>query len=112
MRESNERWGSAERQAGKETGARWAKTEAEAIELRRLAEAVEAEDGVHNALAAPGERVAAVFFNTVFPGEDSRVDRGGFWRGWADDDGRLSDEYVEGFAEGALEVWDAVEDKL
>jgi hypothetical protein len=99
LRASKERVQEADFEAGKTAGAQWAKQEAEYDELERLSKY--AEDGNQPEDEATLRRL-------IDPSE--KLD----WR----DFGRLlghenpSENYVIGFAEGAVEVFDEVADKL
>lgn len=100
---------------GYEDGIDWAKHRASARELRRLSK--ELVRGVEDSFPDsdtydPGQ---AFFRLLVSENDFDRRDSDEFWETNAGDEGEsLSGEveYVRGFAEGALEVWNEVEDKI
>jgi hypothetical protein len=111
---------------GREAGEEWAKQEAEAIELRRLEQAryetkSEVKSGFDNWLVGihPDSRLSARsrFVQIIRPTEhaldcESTVED--FWDEALDDLACDSgdSEFVHGFADGALDIWEEVANKL
>jgi hypothetical protein len=120
LRASNRKGESEAKAAGREAGLLWASDEAEAEELERLERAWN--ENTNNSLGTfstewdgaygPEER----FVFTIRPEDDTDRDAAAqFWttvhgEDYADFTSR--DGFVQGFFEGALEVWSEVKDKL
>jgi hypothetical protein len=118
LRASKARFVEQEFKQGREAGRAWAMNRAEAAELERLAAFVERcgldWDGLFDRAGtdaySAGERI--VF--AILPEDDG--DRGAshcFWEMNAGDpDLAMRPEFVRGFAEGAVELWDEIRDQL
>ncbi len=108
---------SEQARSGHEAGQEWAKGTAEATELRRLAKYMENSENQGTFSGYKDQEAAQLFYDAVMlpSGESSEwSDVTDFWEdtlGLSADDYRNSD-FVDGFAEGALEVWREVQDKL
>lgn len=106
--------------AGRDAGQRWAKQSAEAVELRRLETAIDPqlEGGwgfVDSEYSAYHSAEAFVFI--IDPdNEGVRGVVGLFWQGQVDEEKYAleypSSAFVQGFAEGAMEVWQQVKESL
>jgi hypothetical protein len=103
------------RAAGTAEGMAWAKARATAGQLRRLAEA---RDSVHDWYfeegLQPGSACSAFYFivNDTNPTDADWSEINEFWERAVGDDVEITDEYVQGFAEGACAVWDEVSEHL
>jgi hypothetical protein len=102
---------------GVNAGREWAAESAEAAELIRLANWKERAAGDWDDCFVDSEHrsnsAAEEFVSTVWP-EDcgDSVDAREFWESQGFDGRDPEGEFVRGFAEGALEIWDAVESKI
>jgi len=110
LKASKDEWRRGTKDRGRECGTKWATDFATAPELDRLARV--ADPDIETGLACTVASYARTFFQTIRPGEatDAEVDR--FWEPWLLDPDDFSDDFVIGFAEAAVAVWDEVEDKL
>jgi hypothetical protein len=105
---------------GKQAGREWAEQDARPKELRRL-------EGLYSRCTgrewedffdAPGSTAystAERLLFTLHPENDGdRQEAGSFWEGALGDDKARAEEdaFLQGFAEGALEVWNEVKDSL
>jgi hypothetical protein len=102
---------------GVNAGTEWAAESAEAAELIQLATWKEQLAGDWDACFVDSEHrsnsAAADFVFTVWPEDDGdHVVASSFWEGQGFDGRDPEGEFVRGFAEGALEIWDAVESKI
>jgi hypothetical protein len=101
LRNSQKQWELEQSEAGARDGREWAETIAEAIQLRHLAETDDPRGDWYR------------LFSIIEP--DSDGDRGAaceFWERMSGSPVTPEDSYVQGFASGALEVWDGVKDEL
>lgn len=113
LRASAHKQEDADTAAGRKAGREWAKTTAEAAELKRLADA---RDPVHDwylfeASSAYGSSGMLYFAITGTADEPDRHAAESFWEWWSDTNNPEAG-FVQGFGEGALEVWDQVADQL
>jgi hypothetical protein len=102
--------------AGRDAGNEWAKERAEVEELRKLEDMTDDDWNWGAFLRPPADEAYSPGERLVFalrPGDDGdrqAVDR--FFRGYADEPAYHEPDFIEGFAEGAMELWDAVKDQL
>src|SRR5262249_12612635 len=109
-------------QDGFAMGQAWAKASAEAGELERLADLRDSSNqdswgwqGNFNlpdsaSAYSAAERIAFVILGEEYDGD--RDEASNFWEQQAGQKKHPPDEFVRGFAEGALEVWDLVKDQI
>ncbi len=116
LRESNKRYDERQYQDGLKAGQRWAMHKADAGELRRL-ERLQGRlendwDTWFQSDDTRAQSTAGRFVSEVAP-ELSAYPGGAreFWETAAADE-HPEDEFVRGFAEGALEVWDEAQAKF
>jgi hypothetical protein len=109
--------GSGDRSRGREAGTNWAKNSAHPSQLERLDELINGVDEEYfthdpDHEYSSGERF---YYEVVEPDHEGRRRAALDW--WSRNFEGLSDELptasdVQGFAEGAMEVWDQVRDEL
>lgn len=120
LRASKLKSGSEEKQRGRRAGREWAMHRAEAPELQRLSMYYAKLGGLgvascEEAFIAQHEHDlpgARRFVATIDPDEEDNRVVEEFWFNEGFDRGLPTDEFVQGFTEGALEVWDEVEGEL
>jgi hypothetical protein len=122
LRASRRRLNDDRFQEGFAMGQTWAKLSAEAGELERLAELRDRSrqdsrgwQGNFDLPDGAGAYSAAERIAFVILGGDCVGDRGeasNFWEQQVGQEKHPPDEFVRGFAEGALEVWDLVKDEI
>jgi hypothetical protein len=102
----------ARRRAGVAAGENWARHKAEAAQLKRL-ERLRARLGDWNAYFIETD-VYSVAEHVGFVILDARdlEAAASFWKGAAQKSTGLHAEFVQGFVEGALGIWDAVKSRL
>jgi hypothetical protein len=117
LRASNMADLSEKQSSGSRAGREWAKSKAEAAELKRLQRALDVaspnqpEPFVDNDGSAHSG--AEVFVFTIRPEFNrNRAEANDFWSWAIGDDDLPEGEFVQAFAEGAVEVWQEVQDKL
>jgi hypothetical protein len=126
LKASRDRVGSDRYREGSEAGKAWAMSHAEADELARLSDLYETHerdgsgwDGFFTGGGAysPAERLAFVILGEEREGDRSTAAE--FWERYADvspsrrrQEGDLFDDFVRGFVDGALGIWDEVKDEL
>jgi hypothetical protein len=100
----------SDRDRGYEAGARWASDKATAPELERIEEAHAGEDLERHRTQIQHMHIqlAALVTGKSNPAKSDRT----FWDVAGPGVGRLSDDFVMGFIEGALDVWLEVRDDL
>jgi hypothetical protein len=122
LRASRRRLNDDRFQEGFAMGQAWAKVSAEAGELERLADLrdrssqdgwgwegnFDPPDGASAYSAA--ERIAFVILAEEYDGDWGEASN--FWEQQAGQEKHPPDEFVRGFAEGALEIWDLVKDEI
>jgi hypothetical protein len=118
LRASKQETASDEYNHGVEAGEEWAKSTAEYAELRRLGELEERTStvdweqffctGDSDAYGAANRLVFAIQPDT----EGSRMAAEEFWEFTVGEDTELTDDFVRGFADGALKVWHEVKDQV
>ncbi len=104
--------------AGRAAGQDWAKQRAEAHELERLEKLVYPSEGWEVLLIdTPNQAfsTAEIVFFAIFP--DANGDRRAAECFWTDESGfedyrSVTTDFVRGFGEGAIELWDSVKDQL
>lgn len=118
LRDSKKQAGTQELLAGKEAGREWAEEKAEAKELDRLSRFVgglETDGDVRGLSNGSAWGTGEQLYFALSPEDDgNRDEAASFWEaafgvGSCDD---LTDEHLQGFVEGALEVWDQAKDLL
>lgn len=118
LRASRQAAVSAKFQEGHQAGEEWASEIADYVELRRLGQMKEGtspvdwdlfwDTGVNDANCA-SERLAFV----IRPDDnEDRQAAAAFWETAVGDGVDLTDDFVRGFVDGALDVWREVRDKL
>ena len=119
LRASDRRGKDQDYRAGAEAGREWAMQQAEASELRRLAQlrASVHDEAWVGSLEGDGPRpfeASELFVFTINPETDGdRQIARDFWAGKPGfEDAASVGAFVRGFAEGALEVWEAVKLRL
>jgi hypothetical protein len=119
LRASKRTYENAQYQAGHEAGQAWAKDEAEAGELILLSQWKDRAGRDWDDYFATGENDAygscENFVFTIWPEHDgNRTTSEEFWEGNVPEgqSDHPEDNFVRGFAEGALAVWDEVKDQL
>ena len=116
LRDSKARGQEAAKSEGFAAGQTWARDKAEAAELQALENAY---DPVYGwGFGSPGSAYsdAEAFFFMISPESDrDRRAAEEFWETiLGEQSARIaySDDFVQGFAEGAMDVWDEVKDQL
>lgn len=104
------------RKAGREAGREWAANEAAAEELQRLQACFDREQHHDRVFIVPDGNAfcgaeCLVFVIRPELGND-RQDAADFWESALGDQDTPTDEFVQGFAEGALQLWAEVEAQL
>ena len=92
-------------------GQEWAKSQATAAQLRRLAKAREPGTDWYftdESLSPPAD---VLFINIILDNLDNR-DAQDFWSDEVGEDVTITPCFVQGFAEGAMAVWERVVDEL
>ncbi len=119
LRDSVLRTRDEEAAKGRKDGCDWARNEADALQLQRLADARDQAghewrqwfglDGASSSHCA-----AEIFLAIIDPEEADRHQVSGFWEDVLGEDiGKVQeDEYVFAFANGALQLWDVVLDAI
>jgi len=110
LRASKNEWERQTKERGRQSGERWATAIATAPELDRLARA--ADPDVETGLACTVANYARTFFDTIRPGENTDAEISRFWEPWLLGPDDFCDDFVIGFAEAAIGVWDEAEGKL
>jgi len=110
---------SEDRKHGIEAGKAWARKSAEVRHLRRLDAAQQDHeyDRLFDLDCYGEQRGAISLWAIMFSPEQGEPTNDGLYEFWNDligasDDQQASEEYLMGFVDGAIEVWDSVKDKL
>jgi hypothetical protein len=117
LRASKEQFKGDQHQAGHDAGESWAKNEAEAGDLIQLdnfrGRAGTDWDACFWDMPNDAYSTAEKFFFSVWPEHDGeRSEANEFWERQGFEKDHPVGDYVRGFAEGALSVWDDVKDEL
>jgi hypothetical protein len=100
---------------GRRAGRKWAESRAEAIDLQRLEEARDGQHGWGFGVGQSAYTVGQQFYFIIGPNDDGdRQAAEAFWDSVTGDGDRDRDsaEFVNGFALGAMSLWDEVKDKI
>jgi hypothetical protein len=101
---------------GRKAGRHWAETRAEAPQLERLERARDPDDDWHFGVAEHGDGPPADrFYYIIEPAMKGEYgEAASFWECqiYGTPETHKDPTYVQGFAEGAMEIWEAVKDQL
>jgi len=99
--------------AGERAGRDWAARKAEAIHLRRLKEARHPVEDWYFGVGSSAYSAAEVFYFIIEPKFDGeRTAAADFWETVTGEREAPETAYVNGFASGAMDIWDQVEDQM
>lgn len=114
LRESKQQAMSEEYNQGLKAGREWAESTAEYTELRRLGEMKEGMSPVEwESWFGANVSVWQDLFWAIHPEQaGSRGEAESFWEMAVGDNVELTSDFVRGFGDGAVHVWQEVKDKL